>query len=66
MLTSVAFGVFPNLLPSNTSPGFSLTVDNAAAAQHGLTVAMWWFLPGMALAIAYSVLVYRYFAGKVE
>ena len=66
MLTSAAFSVFPNVLPSNISPDFSLTVDNAAAAQHGLIVATWWFIPGMALAIAYSVLVYRHFAGKVE
>ena len=66
MLSSAAFGVFPNVLPSNISPTFSLTVDNAAAAQHGLIVAMWWFVPGMVFAIAYSVLIYRHFAGKVE
>ena len=24
------------------------------------------FIPGMALAIAYSVLIYRYFAGKID
>ena len=35
MLASVAFGVFPNVLPSNTTPNFSLTIDNAAAAEHG-------------------------------
>ena len=33
-LASVAFGVFPNVLPSNTTPDFSLTIDNAAAAEH--------------------------------
>jgi len=66
MLTSVAFGVFPNVLLSNRSPDFSLTIQNAAAAEHGLTVGIWWFIPGMALATAYSVLVYQHFAGKVE
>jgi cytochrome d ubiquinol oxidase subunit II len=65
MLTSVAFGVFPNVLPANTAPNLSLTIYNAATAEHGLIVGLWWFIPGMALAIAYSVLVYRYFAGKV-
>jgi cytochrome d ubiquinol oxidase subunit II len=65
MLTSVAFGVFPNVLPANTVPNLSLTIYNAATAEHGLIVGLWWFIPGMALAIAYSVLVYRYFAGKV-
>jgi len=66
MLTSVAFGIFPNVLPSNMAPDFSLTIYNSAAAQHGLIVGLWWFIPGMCLAIAYSVLVYRHFAGKVE
>jgi cytochrome bd ubiquinol oxidase subunit II len=66
MLASVAFGVFPNVLPSNTTPDFSLTIDNAAAAEHGLVIALWWFIPGMALATAYSVLTYRHFAGKVD
>jgi cytochrome d ubiquinol oxidase subunit II len=66
MLTSVAFGVFPNVLPANTAPDMSLTIHNAATAEHGLMVGLWWFFPGMALAIGYSVLVYRHFAGKVE
>jgi cytochrome d ubiquinol oxidase subunit II len=66
MLASVAFGVFPNVLPSNTTPDFSLTIDNAAAAEHGLVIALWWFIPGMALATAYSVFTYRHFAGKVD
>ena len=65
MLSSAAFGVFPNVLPSNTSPNLGLTIYNAAAAEHGLLVALGWFIPGMALAIGYSVLVYRRFAGKV-
>jgi cytochrome d ubiquinol oxidase subunit II len=66
MLTSAAFGVFPNVLLSNTAPDLSLTIHNAATAEHGLIVGLWWFIPGMALAIGYSVLVYRHFAGKVE
>jgi cytochrome d ubiquinol oxidase subunit II len=66
MLASVAFGVFPNVLPSNTTPNFSLTIYNAAAAEHGLVIGLWWFIPGVALAIAYSVFTYRHFAGKVD
>jgi hypothetical protein len=64
-LPVVAFGVFPNVLPSNTRPELALTIYNAAAAEHGLIVGLCWFIPGMALAIGYSVLVYRRFAGKV-
>jgi cytochrome bd ubiquinol oxidase subunit II len=66
MLTSVAFGVFPNVLPANTAPDLSLTIHNATTAEHGLIVGLWWFVPGMTLAIGYSVLGYRHFAGKVE
>jgi len=66
MLASVAFGVFPNVLPSNATPDFSLTIYNAAAAEHGLVIGLWWFIPGMALAIAYSIFTYRHFAGKVD
>ena len=66
MLASVAFGVFPNVLPSNTAPDFSLTIYNAAAAEHGLVIGLWWFIPGMALATAYSMFTYRHFAGKVD
>ena len=66
MLASVAFGVFPNVLPSNTMPDLSLTISNAAAAEHGLVVGLWWFIPGMALATAYAVLTYRHFAGKID
>jgi cytochrome d ubiquinol oxidase subunit II len=66
LLTSAAFGVFPNVLSSNTDPASSLTVYNASAAQHGLIVGLWWFIPGMVLALTYNILVYRHFAGKVE
>ena len=66
MLASVAFGVFPNVLPSNTAPDFSLTIYNAAAADRSLAIALWWFIPGMALATAYSMFTYRHFAGKVD
>ena len=65
MLASVAFGVFPNVLLSNTAPDLSLTIYNSATAEHGLIVGLCWFIPGMALAIGYSVFVYRHFAGRV-
>jgi cytochrome bd ubiquinol oxidase subunit II len=64
-LTSAAFGVFPYVLPSNGSPGAGLTVTSAAAAEYGLYVGLAWWIPGMALAVLYSVFVYRHFAGKV-
>ena len=66
MLTSVTFGVYPYVLPSNVGPGTALTVTNAAAAEYGLWIGLWWWIPGMLLAGVYSFFVYRHFAGKVE
>jgi cytochrome d ubiquinol oxidase subunit II len=66
MLTSVAFGLYPLVLPSNGDPAFSLTVTNAAAAPYGLRVGLMWFVPGMLLTTCYFVYTYRSFAGKVR
>lgn len=65
MMSSVAFGMFPNMLPSNATSNLGLTIYNAATSQHGLLVGLWWFIPGITLAIGYSALVYRRFSGKV-
>ena len=66
MLTSVAFGLFPYVLPSNTDPNLSLTIYNTAPGEYGLRIGLAWWIPGMALASAYSVFTHRKFAGKVQ
>jgi cytochrome bd ubiquinol oxidase subunit II len=66
MLVSAAFGLYPYVLPSSLGPQFGLTISNAAAASYGLRVGLWWFLPGVALAIGYFRFTYRRFAGKVR
>jgi cytochrome bd-type quinol oxidase subunit 2 len=58
-------GLYPNVLPSNVDVGRSLTVANVSAAGYGLQIGLFWFVPAFALALAYSVFVYRHFAGKV-
>jgi len=65
MLVSVAFGLYPYVLPSSGDPAFSLTVANAAAAPYGLRVGLFWFIPGILLTTGYFVYTYRSFAGKV-
>jgi len=64
-LCSAAFGLYPNVLPSNLDPTRSLTVTNAAAPAYGLAVGFYWFVPAMLLALGYSYFVYRHFWGKV-
>jgi cytochrome d ubiquinol oxidase subunit II len=66
MLTSVAFSLFPNVLPSSTNPLFSLTIANAKAADYGLKIGLVWWLLGMALASTYTIFTYRSFAGKIH
>jgi cytochrome bd-type quinol oxidase subunit 2 len=65
MLTSAAFGIFPNVLPSITTPDLSLTIFNAAASEHGLITALCWFIPGLTLIVIYTILAYRWSADKV-
>jgi len=66
MLVSVAFGLYPCVLPSNDDPARSLTIANASAAPYGLHIGLAWFIPGMILAASYFVYSYRSFAGKVR
>jgi cytochrome d ubiquinol oxidase subunit II len=66
MLASVAFGLFPYVLPSNTDPRLSLTIYNTAPSGYGLRIGLAWWIPGMLLACAYTIFTHRKFAGKVR
>ena len=65
MLSSTAFGLYPNLLPASTDPGDSITVYNAAAGEYGLAIGLIWWIIGILLTAGYFVYVYRSFRGKV-
>jgi len=66
MMASVAFGLYPNVLPSLGNGATNLTIYNTATGSYGLGVGLAWWLPGMALATAYAVFQYRKFSGKVS
>ncbi|HXE75484.1 MAG TPA: cytochrome d ubiquinol oxidase subunit II [Candidatus Xenobia bacterium] len=66
MLLSVAFGLYPLVLPASTNPAYSLTVENAKAADYGLRIGLVWWIIGMILVTAYFIYTYRHFAGKVR
>jgi cytochrome d ubiquinol oxidase subunit II len=66
MLTSVVFGIYPYVLPSNSDPALALTISNASAPNYGLTIGLRWWIPGMLLAAGYFSYVFRHFAGKVS
>lgn len=61
LLTTMAAGLYPNLLPAREGNPHSLTVDNAAAGSHTLKAALVWWPIGMALAAVYFVFAYRMF-----
>jgi cytochrome d ubiquinol oxidase subunit II len=66
MVASAAFGAYPYVLPSRDDPARGLTVTSAAAPSESLSGGLLWWLPGMALALAYVVVVYRVTRGKAR
>jgi cytochrome d ubiquinol oxidase subunit II len=61
LLTTVAAGIYPNLLQAREGNPHSLTIDNAAAGPHSLRVGIVWWPLGIALAAVYFVYTYRIF-----
>ncbi len=66
MLSSVVSGLFPYVLPSNIDPSKGLTIYNTATYGPTMSIGIFWWLPGILLAIGYATFVYRRSAGKVE
>ncbi|HVN21865.1 MAG TPA: cytochrome d ubiquinol oxidase subunit II [Dongiaceae bacterium] len=66
MLVGAAFGLYPVVLPASTDAARSLTIYNAAAGAHGLSVGLIWWALGMILALGYFFFVYHMFRGKVR
>ena len=64
MLTSMAFGIYPMVLPARDSV-HSLTVNSAKAGAYGLKVGLVWWAIGMMLAALYFSIAYRSFVGRV-
>lgn len=65
MVALAAIGIYPYVLPGR-NPAFGLTVHAAAASGSGLVLAMYWWIPGMMLACAYTVYIYATIPAKVS
>ncbi len=61
LLSTAAAGLYPNILPAREGHPYGLTVHNAASGHHALTVALFWWPVGIALATVYFVFTYRMF-----
>jgi cytochrome d ubiquinol oxidase subunit II len=57
LILIAALAIFPHALPARV-PGHELSVAAAAAAPSTLSGMLYWWLPGMALAVSYSYFIY--------
>lgn len=65
VVTTGLVGLFPNLIPSNIDPAYSLTIYNSSSSPYTLkimTVVAFIFVP---IVIAYKIWVYRIFRAPV-
>jgi len=65
-VVSIAAALYPNLLPATPDPRYSLTIYNASTTPYGLTVALVWFILGLALIGFYLFVTHRPFTGRVR
>jgi cytochrome d ubiquinol oxidase subunit II len=61
-----SFALYPNLVPSNISPAYSLNIFNAASSQRTLGTMATIALIGMPIVLAYTSAIYWTFRGKVK
>jgi len=58
--------LFPNLIYSSLDPEWSLTIHNAASSQKTLGIMRTIAVIGMPFVLAYTIVIYWTFRGKVE
>ena len=66
LLGAVACGTYPVMLHSTIDDAYSLTVQNASAADETLTVMFVIAIIGMPFVLLYTAGVYYFFRGRVE
>lgn len=60
------FALFPNLVVSTLDPAWSLTIYNAASSEKTLSIMQIIAFIGMPFVLAYTIVVYWIFKGKVK
>ena len=61
-----AAALAPNMVCSSLNPDFNLNMYNAASSQQTLKIMLIIAVVGMPIVIAYTVMIYRVFWGKVQ
>jgi len=64
MLAAAAFGHYPYLLSAVSDRQAGLTIFNASTSSSGLSIGLYWFIPGVMLAGTYFVFAYRHLLGR--
>jgi cytochrome bd ubiquinol oxidase subunit II len=64
LLTTMAAGLYPYILPARAGNPNGLTIHNAASGDHALTTALYWWPVGMVLTVVYFTVAYRMFFGR--
>ena len=64
MLTTMAAGLYPSICPAHQHHPYGLTIHNAASSHHARVVGLRWWSLGIALALGYFILAYRFFFAK--
>jgi len=66
ILAATMAGNFPYFLRSTLNASHGLTATNSASGQHGLQVALTWWIVGITLAFGYFFFLFRSFRGKAQ
>jgi cytochrome d ubiquinol oxidase subunit II len=66
VLGTTAAVLFPALLPSTVDSAYTLDAYKAASGELALSRGLLWFIPGLALAAAYFVNLFRLMRGKTK
>jgi cytochrome d ubiquinol oxidase subunit II len=65
ILAAAALTVYPYVLPATPGSQNGISIYNSNPGPYGMRIGLLWWLPGMALAVAYSVFSHWHFSGKV-
>ena len=66
LLSAVAAGLYPVMIPSSTDVAYNLTVQNASAADETLMIMLIFAIIGMPFVLLYTGGVYYFFRGRVQ
>jgi cytochrome d ubiquinol oxidase subunit II len=58
MFLSAAAGLYPYVLPART-PELGLTISQVASSPKSMALALYWWIPGMIIAVTYAYFIYR-------